>query len=129
MRHEEFERKLVSMLLNGEHPDLRTLREQFALAKVEKRDWTGTGVFVNYSIPDNCPKTTQKHITLGDVRLVLAGDIPADAILHVKDGRLNSLECLRYSPGEWPREPEIQTLDYQGSNERDPLYLQNQLSA
>ena len=105
------------MLLNGEHSDLRALREQFALAKVEKRVWTESGVFVNYSVPDSSPKTTQKHITLGDVRLVLAGGIPADAILHVRDGRLDALECLRYGSGEWPREPEIETLDYQGSVE------------
>ena len=117
------------MLLKGEHPDLCILREQFAIAKVQKRDWTPSGVFVTYALPENCPLTARKHITLGDVRLSLVKGIPADAILHVKGGRINSLECLRYDPGEWPREPEIENLDYQGSTERDPKYLESQLSA
>ncbi len=129
MTQEEFEQRIVPMLLKGELQDLHILREQYSRASIQKRDWTGTGVFVYFTVPENSPRTAQKHITLGDIRLILRDGIPADAILHIKDGLLEALECLRYDSKEWPREPQIQTLDYHGSNERDPEYLRSQLSA
>lgn len=94
---------------------------------VRKREWTGTGVYVYYSLPRGVVPASKSAAILDDVRLVLSRDISAGAILHIKNGKIESLECLRDDGGEWPREPEIQTLDYYGSEVRDVQYVRNRL--
>ena len=128
MSHEDFEIKVIDVLLSGADPELASLRAQHAAARVPSREWTGSGVFVHFDVPNEFPSTKISNFHLGDVEMQLAGaKTPAEAILWMRNGRLSSLEYFVYE-GEWPRNPEILTISYFGG-ERDPDCVQRQLSA
>ena len=46
---------VVPLLLEGEHPVLSTLRQQYRGAVVESVDLDGGGFFVNFSVPAELP--------------------------------------------------------------------------
>lgn len=123
MKHADFEAAVMQMLLAGDHPELGKLRRQYEQSKVRRRDWTGSGVFVYFEVPDNVQRTKLNEFHLGDIYIILTGyNTPADAIVFVKSGKLDFLECFVYD-GQWPRTPEIEKISYYGNGNRDPGYL------
>ena len=47
---EELEDVLMRLLLKGDHPILAILRQQYASAKVDSRDFSDGGFFTNFEV-------------------------------------------------------------------------------
>lgn len=121
MTNEEFERAVLDALTAGKHPTLAMLRAQVASATVVKREVTDTGFFVYYDIPPSVPRITPRHLDLGDLQVLLAeAETPADAVVHIKDGAIDALECYVYE-GHWPDEPTIKGALYYGTETFDGI--------
>lgn len=95
LEFEAVERRVMQMLLAGDHPTLEVLRKQFDRCGVTKREFTGLGFFTSFKVPVDVPK-------LEPVRRIVLGDVCADVdglgygcgfILFVDDGLLATLEC------------------------------------
>lgn len=115
MTIDEFERQVMAALLAGDDPLLETLRKQYAVAVTRGRELAATGFVTRYEIPADVPAIDRKLLHLDDLQLQLAGQTaPADAAVHVHNGRLRSLECFVYD-GTFPEEPEIEAAWYYGT--------------
>lgn len=126
MKQEEFEKIVMNKLLSGDHHDLVTLREQYARAAVVDRDWIGNGVITHFTVPGAAPLANVREFGLADVFMVLADSAaPAHAHIFVRNGRIDRLECYRR---DWPRNPEIVSINYSKRDGRDSAYLQHQFS-
>ena len=53
MTHEEFEKKVIDLLLSGDSADLECLRKQYENSIVEERDFNGWGFYTYFDVPDN----------------------------------------------------------------------------
>lgn len=108
-----FEHDLLRALLAGDHPALAALREQFASASVERRDARENG-FTTW-IRATAGEPVDDVDVLDDLQVELEGAAtPADAVLHLEDGRLRSLECYVYE-GAFPPSPRVQSAWYYGT--------------
>jgi hypothetical protein len=115
MTLEEFERAVMSGLLAGDDPLLKTLREQYAAASVRDREITTTGFVTRFEVPSTAPAIDRKLLHLDDLQVQIEGaSTPADTSVHVHNGRLRSLECFVYD-GTFPAEPAIQAAWYYGT--------------
>lgn len=114
MTIDALERDLMRALLAGDDPVLETLRAQYSQAMVRDRERTPSGFVTYYVLPASTPPVDEiDHI--GDLQLELEGTTtPADAVLHLVDGQLNSLECYVYE-GAFPDEPVILSAYYYGT--------------
>jgi hypothetical protein len=112
---EEFEVQVMTALLAGDDPLLETLRQQYAAATVSGREKTATGFITRFDVPQSVPPIERKLLHLDDLQLQLAGTAtPADASVHVHNGRLRSLECFVYD-GAFPESPVIEGAWYYGT--------------
>jgi hypothetical protein len=104
----KFETDVITMLLAGDHPVLAAVRDQFAVAEIDSRKYTGVGYYLNFNLPTSHPKLHEllpikKYFLLGDVDVMLGEEkIWGTVILWIEDGRISSLECVTYD--EWPDE-------------------------
>lgn len=115
MTSEEFEVQVMTALLAGDDPLLAALRQQYAAATVSGREKTGTGFVTRFDVPQSVPPIERKLLHLDDLQLQLAGTAtPADASVHVHNGRLRSLECFVYD-GAFPESPVIEAAWYYGT--------------
>ena len=115
MTSEEFEVQVMRALLAGDDPLLEALRQQYAAATVSGREKTGTGIITRFDVPPGVPPVERKLLHLDDLQLQLAGTAtPADASVHVHNGRLRSLECFVYD-GAFPESPVIEAAWYYGT--------------
>jgi hypothetical protein len=107
------ERAIMSMLLVGEHPVLDILRTQLESCTVAKREFTGAGVFVTFSVPETAPQLPQKDsFSFGDVGADIHGlQHGAGFVLWVREGVLDFLEGYTYDE-PWPEHTEDFTLQY-----------------
>jgi hypothetical protein len=115
MTLEEFEREVIPALLAGDDPIFETLRAQYAAATVRDRENTGTGFFTYFDVPSSVPAIDRKSLHLDDLQVELTGAVtPAELLVHVRNGRLHSLEGFVYD-GAFPQSPEIQAAWYYGT--------------
>jgi hypothetical protein len=116
------ESQVLEWLLSGEDPVLALLRDQFATSRVQSRDFTGVGVYLNIELP-----TTNKRIQevlevkqdfcFGDVGAYLEADDRIQEVgflLWVHNGYLDSLEAYTYGLEKWPEEVNSFRLFYLG---------------
>lgn len=121
MNIEDFERQLVTALLAGDDPLLDTLRRQYEAASVRSREQNATGFVTRFDVPASAPAVDRKLLHLDDLQVQLEGAAtPADASLHVHNGRLKSLECFVYD-GELPSSPVIEAAWYYGTGRYDGI--------
>jgi hypothetical protein len=107
---EELENELIRVLLQGDHPALVALRQQYAAAQVVSREFSGVGFFTRYAIPENVPLVVPSSFAGGDVDLQLEGvQYGAGCVLFVRDGRLSMLECYTHV-GPWPERIVVKSL-------------------
>jgi hypothetical protein len=112
---EEFEVQVMTALLAGDDPLLEALRQQYAASTVSGREKTATGFITRFDVPQGVPPVERKLLHLDDLQLQLAGTAtPADASVHVHNGRLRSLECFVYD-GAFPESPVIEAAWYYGT--------------
>ena len=115
MTTNEFEHLVMVALLAGDDPILEALRQQYAAATVRDREQTANGFVTRFEIPASVPPIERKLLHLDDLQLQLAGAAtPADASVHVHNGRLRSLECFVYD-GAFPDAPVIESAWYYGT--------------
>jgi hypothetical protein len=119
MTLEEFERELVKALLAGDDPILDALRAQYAAASVRDRETNANGFVTHFDVPASAAPIERRLLHLDDLQVELEGaTTPAEASLHVHNGRLRSLECFVYD-GTFPEAPAIRAAWYYGT-ERHP---------
>jgi hypothetical protein len=110
----QFERLILQCLLAGDDPVLSALRTQLAASRVSAREFSGTGVFVHFEVLRNMPAVDPPALVIGDLHFQLRDvEMPCDAILFVRSGRLDMLECFTYGD-HWPKQPIVVTLNYTG---------------
>jgi hypothetical protein len=99
----DLERKAMDALLSGSHPMLSTLREQFADAKVVKRDLSGVGFFTKFRVSPTAPRLSPpRNLVLGDVFATVEGlKHGVGFLLFTTDGLLDTLEGYTFDD-RWP---------------------------
>jgi len=108
------ESAVMSMLLAGEHPALRTLRVQYAKARIKKIQETGAGFFIEFQFDGDVPRLAERFFSFGDVEAEIEGLAHgAGFVLHVRDGVLNTLEGYSYDE-PWPLQLGTYKLNYSG---------------
>jgi hypothetical protein len=109
---EEFELSLMNLILQGEHPVLTILRQQFAAAKIVSRNFSGVGFFTDFEVPDTAPLVEPSHFAAGNVDIQLENlRYGAGCVLFVRDGKLDFLECYTFSE-PWPEQIIIKSLSH-----------------
>lgn len=110
----ELERRVMEMLLAGDHPILGILRAQFDRAKVVRREFSGVGFFTHFEIPSDVARLPgQRSFELGDVHADMPGlAAPVGFILFIRDGAIDFLEGYTYGDDVWPEEITTFRLSY-----------------
>jgi hypothetical protein len=108
---EEFEHTLMNLLLQGDHPILATLRQQYEMSTITNREFTGVGFYSTIEVPDTLPLVNPPNYAAGFVEIdleMLSGG--AGCVLWITNGKLASLECYTYGTEQWPDKLFIKSL-------------------
>ena len=107
---ENLEQQLMGLLLEGESPVLNILRQQYALAKIARREFSGVGFFLYFDVPENVPLMEPPNFAAGNVSISLE-NVPngAGCVLFVKNGKLNMLEGYTFG-NPWPARLIVRSL-------------------
>ncbi|QQS42317.1 MAG: hypothetical protein IPM63_05070 [Acidobacteriota bacterium] len=104
---EQVEQQVIEMLLEGDHPVLEVLREQFKACSVWDREYTGVGFYTGLSVPEtvkrvHCPT----DFAIDDVCIELEREDSARCgfVLFVREGALACLECFLWRDGYLPKD-------------------------
>jgi hypothetical protein len=124
----EFERSVLSKLLDGEHSLLDQLREQLASCQVSRREFTGAGFYTHLEV-DSTLVINDLQIRFGDV-VAEVNEMPHGAgfVLFITNGRLSLLEGYGYDD-PWPTEVTAYTLKYTGGETRNWIELSKLLES
>lgn len=122
----EFERAILTKLLDGEHPLLVELRKQLPICRVNRREQTGVGFFTHFDTGAASPATNAKA-RFGDVVAEIDGLVHgAGFVLYVENGRLSTLEGYGYDE-PWPSKITNYRLEYNMGQRRDWCALEKLL--
>lgn len=142
---DQFEQRILAILLDGDHPALHVLRQQLGRARVLSRDFTGSGCFTTFEVEAGVELTDPPSFRLRDVWFRLSGcENEGAVILFVDNGRLEALEVHNWSD-DWPDAVRIEDAGYLKTStevepekavglelapaeERDSFYLQFQIT-
>ncbi len=106
----ELARRVVPVLLAGNHPASVALRAQYARASVTSVELTGAGFFVEFSVPPDAPRAEPPELKGGNVQMEIEGlEGGAGCLLFVRNGMLHTLEGYTYGE-EWPERPMVVSL-------------------
>jgi hypothetical protein len=103
--------RLVPSLLDGDHPALAALREQFRRARIKEVELTGAGFYVDFDVPVDAPLAVPANLTGGHASISL--DVArhgAGCVLFVRDGRLAMFEGYTYDE-PWPEHACVTAVD------------------
>ena len=113
----KFELAVMEHMLNGDEPNLSVLRAQLVQATI-CRTLTGVGFYVDFEVPDNCPKIAHASCHIGDVEAEIDGLVHgAGFVLFIADGKITQLEAYSYDE-PWPENFQEYALKYSGSSQR-----------
>ena len=103
----------MEMLLAGEQPPLRVLRQQFAASRPSKREHTGVGFFTYFDVPASMPRPSiDARVRIDDVQATLSGlQYGAGFVLFINNGVIEILEGYTYDE-PWPRDAQLVDLRY-----------------
>ena len=92
---------------------MEVLREQFAVAAVSSREYTGVGFCTHFTIPDIARRLAfARRVVIGDVYADVAGlQHGAGFLIFVEHGMLDMLECFIVEDA-WPGQACIRRLYY-----------------
>lgn len=125
MEYEDFECKLIEMLLYGEDEVFIKLKKQYDTAKIASRDFSDVGFFTRFSIPqsdDLC--TDRKSFYIGDVDGMVDGiEGAVGFVLFVKDGYISMLEGYTNAIDKWPKSYDVIALSYDSGDKRNIVRL------
>ena len=109
---------LLPQLIEGEHPALAVLREQYRVATISDVELTGVGFFVNFEVPPGAALTDPANFTGGSAEIVLTGtEHGAGCLVFVRDGRLLMFEGYTY---EEPWREDAQVVEIKSVTPIDP---------
>lgn len=113
----DLERRVMEMMLAGDHPVLDLLRHQLGASHVLERTYTGVGFFTKFHVPLEVPRIKAARLVLDDV----VGEIPdyyrpgrswvSHFLLFVEDGVIDTLEGAT-PDDEWTDEEDRIVLTY-----------------
>jgi len=70
----QLEQAVMGLLLEGDEPIIRTLRQQLDESKIESRELTGAGFYVKFVVPESAPRISgNKSFNFGDVSAEIDG--------------------------------------------------------
>lgn len=123
------EEKIMALLLDGKHPVLSALREQWKNSAIEEVSFSGCGFFIDYKVPETVSGLSGKQsLELGDVWSRIRGaEHPVGHILFIKNGRLSMLEGYLVADEKWPEKVEILDVSYINDKPRDQEQLLRKL--
>lgn len=119
-----FESMLIEALLAGDDPLLESLRKQYAMLGRVNRELTGSGIFLNFEIPESVPRVVPPDFHLDDVYFDLDGLEHGCAILWVKQGAIAFLEGYSHD-GKWPAHSGSFEVHYFGGERDLPTLLKS----
>jgi len=108
IEHEEFERKVMNMLLEGPDQRLAILKKQYLSSSIIKREFTGgRGFFTTFNVPKDLV-TDSFNGRIDDLQAKIIDNqgncIEGDYlffILYIKDGKIDTLECFTTTIYDW----------------------------
>lgn len=117
----EIERRVLKMILHGDHPILAQLRQQLARCQVVNREWTGSGFFTELKVARDCDAadTKKDNVHFGDVVAEIEGVRHGMGfVMQVVSGYLASLEGYTFEES-CRRNPRLFELRYTEDGQRD----------
>jgi hypothetical protein len=97
----ELVHRLMPLLLEGDDPLLAVLREQYGRSTITEIEMTGHGIYAEFDVPADTPRTDPPSIAGGDAVIELdTAPNGAGCVVFVSDGRLWTFEGYTYD-GEW----------------------------
>lgn len=116
-----FEIEVVNRILDGRDAVLEALSQQFKLATVESREYTGVGIYVNFSLPETIKGVDEQlgvkaRFCFGDVGAKVDVQQEVGFLLWVIKGKLAFLEGYTYGDEKWPSTIAEYNLYYFGDN-------------
>ncbi len=107
------ERRALDMLLAGDHPALKTLREQALSLSATDRKFMCAGLFTELQVAPTAPRLDIARTTIRDVSGATKEGRVFGFILFVVGGALAKLECHDFGSGApCHAEPDLQRLFY-----------------
>lgn len=107
------EKKIIEAILKYEDKKIsKKLYEQYNVAKVKERKYTGTGFFTYFYIKDNIKDIflSNESMQLGGIHAEVKGlKNGAGFVLYIENGRLKTLEGYTYNES-WPEQAQISKL-------------------
>src|SRR5687768_3566327 len=89
--------RLVPLLIQGTHPALAALREQYRRSRVKVVELTEAGFYLDFDVPLDAPLADPPDFAGGGASITLKGArCEAGCVLFVKQGRLATLEGYTY---------------------------------
>lgn len=96
--------RLVPALIEGPHPAMAALREQYRNSHIREVQLTGAGFYVDFDVPLDAPLAQPANFAGGNARIVLKGArCEAGCVVFVRNGRLATLEGYTYDE-PWPED-------------------------
>ena len=101
---EEFEKRVMEKLLEGEDNVFKILRQQYEKASVKSRKLSGTGFFTVFEVPDDVIKLDSlRSFQFGDIIGSMDGvNDGVGFVLFVKNGVIDFLEGYTYGNEKFP---------------------------
>ena len=116
----KMEQEVMMKLLAGDDDRLRILRNQYIRVLRKKREFSGTGFFTSFEIPEDVKKIEIPKVQLGDVVAKVGGvKDGVGFVLFIKNGTIDFLEGYVYGDEKWPQEVKEYKLTYLSGRERD----------
>ena len=102
--------QVMPLLIEGEHPTLAMLREQYARSTIREVYVRTEGFFAHFDVPADIARVTPPSIFGGQVEIQLEGrQYLAGCMLFVKNGALNTVAAHTcFEP--WPERPVVVSL-------------------
>jgi hypothetical protein len=103
--------KLVPLFVDGEHPALSALREQYRGASIRQLEVSRAGFLADFEVPEDTAVASPPDFAGGHARIRLKGaQRDAGCVLFVRAGRLSALEGFTYEE-EWPEGADVVSVD------------------
>jgi hypothetical protein len=105
---------VIEHALDGAHPALAVLREQWEASTVARREFTGAGSFTTLLVPPSVRRlsTTRRVALRGPSVQVLNRSEPIGSVLFVESGQLAVLEMFAYAE-PWPSEASTFSIEHE----------------
>ena len=104
--------RLVPALIQGQHPALAAVRDQFSCASIDSVEFSGVGFFVEFVVPIEAPVADPPDFAGGNADISVEGlHHGAGCVLFVRAGKLAMFEAYSNGGEPWPENARILKVD------------------